>query len=238
MGRGMIFNDFAKAIGQLTDPRFRRVLWMGLGLTVALLLGAYAAVLWLVSIFAPETVTLPWIGEVSWVDNLISGASVLLMMVLSVFLMVPVASAFTSMFLDDVAQAVEDEYYPALPAVEPLSWIDGLQDTLRFLGVIMVANLLALIVYAFMAMTVVLAPFTPLVFWALNGYLLGREYFQLVAMRRMDRPAAKALFRKNSSTIWLAGTLMAMPLSVPLVNLLVPIVGAATFTHLFHRLAH
>lgn len=233
----MIFNDFAKAIGQLTDPRFRRVLWMGLGLTVALLFGAYAAVLWLVSIFAPETVTLPWIGEVSWVNNLISGASVLLMMVLSVFLMVPVASAFTSMFLDDVAQAVEDEYYPALPVVEPLSWIDGLQDTLRFLGVIIVANLLALIVYAFMAMTVVLAPFTPLVFWALNGYLLGREYFQLVAMRRMDRPAAKALFRKNSSTIWLAGTLMAMPLSVPLVNLLVPIVGAATFTHLFHRLA-
>ena len=100
----MIFNDFAKAIGQLTDSRFRKVLWMGLGLTVALLFGAYAAVLWLVSLFAPETVTLPWIGEVTWVNDLISGASILLMMVLSVFLMVPVASAFTSMFLDEVAQ--------------------------------------------------------------------------------------------------------------------------------------
>jgi len=232
----MIFNDFAKAIGQLTDSRFRKVLWMGLGLTVALLFGAYAAVLWLVSLFAPETVTLPWIGEVTWVNDLISGASILLMMVLSVFLMVPVASAFTSMFLDEVAQAVEDRHYPTLPPVEAIGWLDGLQDSLSFLGLIIVANLLALIVYAFMAVTVVLAPFTPLVFWSLNGYLLGREYFQLVAMRRMDRASAKALFRKHSATIWLAGSLMAMPLSVPLLNLLVPIIGAATFTHLFHRL--
>ena len=233
----MIFNDFAKAIGQLTDPRFRRVLWLGLGLTAALLVGAYAAVLWLVSIFAPETVSLPWIGEVTWVNDLISGASILLMMVLSVFLMVPVASAFTSMFLDEVADAVEDQHYPTLPPVEGVNWLDGLQDSLSFLGLIVAANLLALIIYAFMALTIVLAPFTPLVFWSLNGYLLGREYFQLVAIRRMDRAAAKALFRRHSGTIWMAGGLMAMPLSVPVVNLLMPIIGAATFTHLFHRLA-
>ena len=232
----MIFNDFAKAIAQLTDPRFRRVLWLGLGLTLALLFGAYAVVLWIVSLFAPETVSLPWIGEVTWVNDLISGASILLLMVLSVFLMVPVASAFTSMFLDDVAQAVEDRYYPTLPPVQPIDWLDGLTDALRFLGLIVAANLLALIVYAFMAVTVVLAPFTPLVFWSLNGYLLGREYFQLVALRRMDRSAARALFHRHSGAIWLAGVLMAMPLSVPIVNLLVPIVGAATFTHLFHRL--
>lgn len=233
----MILNDFAKAISQLADPRFRRVLWLGLGLTAALLFAAYAAVLWLVGLFAPETVSLPWIGEVAWVNDLISGASLLLMMVLSVFLMVPVASAFTSMFLDDVAQAVEDRHYPALPPVQPIDWLDGLQDALRFLGLIILANLLALILYAFMALTVVLAPFTPLVFWSLNGYLLGREYFQLVAMRRMDRTAARMLFRRHSTTIWLAGALMAVPLTVPLVNLLVPILGAATFTHLFHRLA-
>lgn len=232
----MILSDFAKAIGQLTDPRFRRVLWLGLGLTLALLVGAYAAVLWIVSLFAPETVSLPWIGEVTWVNDLISGASILLMMVLSVFLMVPVASAFTSLFLDDVAQAVEDRHYPALPPVQPIDWLDGLTDTLRFLGLIITANLLAFLLYALMALTIVLAPFAPMVFWSLNGYLLGREYFQLVAARRMAPKDARALFRRHSGTVWLAGVLMTMPLSVPLVNLLVPIIGAATFTHLFHRL--
>lgn len=233
----MIFDDIFKAIGQLLDARFRRVLVLGIGLTVALLIAIYVFVLWLVALVAPETVTLPWIGEVSWVNDLISGASVLLLMVLSVFLMVPVASAFTSLFLDQVADAVEDRYYPTLPPVQQTNWLDGLSDSLRFMAVIVVANLLALIVYAVMAMTIVLAPFTPLVFWSLNGYLLGREYFQLVAIRRMDPTAARSLFRRNSGKIWFAGALMAIPLSVPLVNLLVPIVGAATFTHLFHRLA-
>lgn len=233
----MIFSDFIKAIGQLSDPRFRRVLGKGVGLTFALLFGLYAVVLWLVSIFAPDSITLPYIGQVEWVDTLISGASILLMLVLSVFLMVPVASAFTSMFLDDVADAVEDRHYPQLPKVKGPSWTDGLRDTINFLGILIAANLLALIVYAIMALTVVLAPFTPLVFWGLNGFLLGREYFQLVAIRRMDRAAAQSLYRKHAATIWFAGALMAMPLSIPLINLLVPILGAATFTHLFHRIS-
>jgi len=30
---------------------------------------------------------------------------------------------------------------------------------------------------------------------------------------------------------------MAVPLTFPLINLIIPILGAATFTHLFHRLA-
>ncbi|MEO0381733.1 MAG: EI24 domain-containing protein, partial [Pseudomonadota bacterium] len=74
------------------------------------------------------------------------------------------------------------------------------------------------------------------IFWGLNGFLLGREYFMLAAMRRVGRAQAKELRRAHSSTVWLAGTLMAIPLSIPLLNLLIPIIGAATFTHLFHRL--
>lgn len=226
----MIFADFAKALAQLTDPRFRRVMALGLGLTFALLFGIYAIVIWAVSLFTPDVVTLPFLGEVTWVDNLISGASILLLVVLSVFLMVPVASAFTSMFLDDVAEAVEDLHYPHLPPVSRLSWGDGVRDTLNFLGLLVVANLLALILY------LIFVPLAPFIFWGLNGFLLGREYFQLVAMRRLGRAGAKAMFRDHLGQIWLAGALMAMPLTVPIVNLFIPILGAATFTHMFHRL--
>ena len=226
----MIFADFAKALGQLTDPRFRRVMLLGFGLTFALLFGVYALVLWAVSLFTPDVVTLPFLGEVTWVDNLISGASILLMIVLSVFLMVPVASAFTSMFLDDVAEAVEDRHYPHLPTVAGVSWGDGVRDTLNFMGLLVVANLLALILY------LIFVPFAPFIFWGLNGFLLGREYFQLVAMRRLGRAGAKAMFRDHLAQIWLAGALMAVPLTVPIMNLFIPILGAATFTHMFHRL--
>lgn len=226
----MILASFLKALGQIGDPRFRRVLLLGVGLTLALLVGAYAAVLWMIQAVVGDTTTLPLIGEVTWVGDLLSGASFLLMIVLSVFLMVPVASAITSMFLDTVAEAVEDVHYPGLPPVQPVPFGEALRDTINFLGVIIGANTVALALYA------LFTPFALFIFWGLNGYLLGMEYFQLAAMRRVGREGARALRRRHRWTIWAAGVLMAMPLSVPLVNLFIPILGAATFTHVFHAI--
>ncbi len=226
----MIFASFFKAMGQIGDPRFRKVLLLGVGLTLALLIVAYSGVLWLVQSAVGDSTTLPLIGEVTWLGDLLGGASLLLMIVLSVFLMVPVASAITSMFLDVVAQAVEDKHYPSLPPAVNIPFGEALRDTINFLGVIIGANTLALILYA------IFAPFAPFIFWALNGYLLGMEYFTLVAIRRVGRIEAKALRRRHRMTIWLAGVLMALPLSLPLVNLLIPIMGAATFTHIYHAI--
>lgn len=212
----------------MTDPRFRRVLWMGIGLTIALLICCSAGFLAVINWLVGENVALPILGEVTWLNDLLSWSSLFLMMILSVFLMVPVASGITSMFLDEVAQAVEDKHYPTLPAVPGVPFVDALRDTVSFLGLLIGANLLALIFY------VIFTPFAPFIFWGLNGFLLGREYFTLAAMRRVGRVQAKQLRRKHMMTIWIAGILMAIPLSVPLVNLLIPILGAATFTHIYH----
>lgn len=226
----MIFASFFKSLSQLDDPRFRRVLLIGIGLTLALLFGAYAGLLWLIEWLTGETTELPLVGEVTWVGDLLSWGSLLFMVVLSAFLMIPVASAITSMFLDEVAQAVEDRHYPHLPPADQVPFGDSVRDTLSFLGVLIAANLLAFILYAFF-------PFmAPFIFWGLNGFLLGREYFTLAAMRRIGRAGAKDMRRRHIGTIWIAGVLMAMPLSIPLVNLLIPILGAATFTHIFHAL--
>jgi CysZ protein len=226
----MILSSFLKAIGQIGDPRFRRVLILGIGLSIALLVAAYAAFLFLIQWFVgPETI-LPVLGEVQWLDDLLSWSSLLFMIILSMFLMVPVASAITSMFLEDVAEAVEDRFYPHLPSVPRIPFGDAVKDTVNFLGVLIGANLLAFILYA------IFSPAALFIFWGLNGFLLGREYFTLAAMRRLGRQGAKDLRRKHTGTIWLAGTLMAMPLSVPVVNLFIPILGAATFTHIFHTL--
>ncbi|SDD07556.1 EI24 domain-containing protein [Ruegeria marina] len=226
----IIINSFLLALGQIGDPRFRKVLLLGVGLTFALLVGVYAGFLWLIQTFIGPEVTLPVLGEVTWVGGLLSVSSLLFMMVLSVFLMVPVASAITSMFLDEVAQAVEDRHYRGLPPVAPVPFGEALKDTVNFLGVLIVANLLAFVLYVFFA------PFALFIFWGLNGFLLGREYFTLAAMRRVGRDGARRLRSQHLITIWAAGVLMAVPLSVPLVNLLIPILGAATFTHIFHAL--
>ena len=224
----MIFTAFARALGQVTDRRFLRVLLLGVGLTLGLLIALYAGVFWLVSWLLPDTIDLPWGISISWADDLLSWGSLLLMLVLSVFLMVPVASAFTGIFLDDVAAAVEERHYPHLATAPPIPFAEGLRMGLVFFGVLVAVNLVALVLY------LMVGPFAPLLFWAVNGFLLGREYFELVALRRLGRRGAIAARRRHAGKIWLAGALMAAPLSLPVVNLVIPILGAATFTHLFH----
>lgn len=226
----MIIGDFLKALAQLTDPRFRRVLWMGLGLTLILLFAMTALFVGVAEWLVPDATTLPGLGEITWVGDLFSFAVIAVMLFLSAFLMVPVASAFTSLFLEDVAEAVEDKHYPHLPRAHRITFYEGLRDSVNFFGVLIAVNLLALLLYFPMG------PLAPVMFWLVNGYLLGREYFQLVAMRREGRDGATALRKRHWARVWMAGTLMAVPLSVPLVNLLIPILGAATFTHQYHRL--
>ena len=226
----MILGSFLAALGQIGDRRFRRVLMLGVALALALLIAVYAAFLWLIQSFTPETLELPFVGPVGGLDTLLSLGSAVVMLGLSVFLMMPVASLFTGFFLEDVAQAVEDRHYPSLPPVPRLKLADALIDSANFFALLLAVNALAMILYVFAG------PFVPIVFWAVNGFLLGREYFTLAAMRRLGRQGARDLRRRHPFRIWIAGTLMAAPLSVPVLNLLIPVLGAATFTHLFHRL--
>jgi uncharacterized protein involved in cysteine biosynthesis len=226
-----VAGDVRLALAPLFDARFRRVLWLGIALTVALLIAFYAVFLWLIADLTTGAMVLPVVGEVSWLGDLLGWASFFLVVFFSMFLMIPVASAVTSLFLDDVADAVEAEHYPHLPPVPRMSLGEGLRETVAFLVVLVGANILALGLYVFL-------PFAaPLIFYALNGFLLGREYFQIAAMRRLGRQGAADLRKRHRGQIWLAGCVMAVPLSIPLVNLLVPVLGAATFTHTFHRLA-
>ena len=230
MAVGLILRAFGLALGQLADPAFRRVFFLGVLLALMLLVGVTAGVSWLIEAVTPEDAWLPVLGEVNWLNDLFSWGALFLLGFLSIFLMVPVASAISSMFLDDVADAVERAHYPALPAADAVPFWDAVRDTVNFLGVLIAANLVAIVLYLFFA------PAALFIFWALNGFLLGREYFTLAAVRRVGRRRAHQLRRRHAGTIWVAGVLMAMPLSIPLVNLLVPILGAATFTHLYHLL--
>jgi CysZ protein len=227
----LIFSSFFKALGQIGDPRFRRVMGLGVLLALVLLVAVYVGFLALIDSFAPGSIEIPFIGPITGIEALLGWGSLFLMLGMSVFLMVPVASAFSGLFVEDIADAVEDRHYPGLPPVTPVRLGDSLVDSLNFLGLVIAANVLALVLYIFAG------PFIPVVFWAVNGWLLGREYFTLVATRRLGREGAKALRARNSGRIWLAGILMAAPLSVPLVNLVIPVLGVATFTHLFHRMA-
>lgn len=212
----------------MSDPRFLRVVLRGVGGALGLLIAIYLCLLAGIAWVVPGEITLPWLGPIhglAWAAGIAGG---LAMLGLSVFLMVPVASAFSALFLDEVAEAVELAYYPGPPGRALGLWA-GLAEGAGLLGVMILVSALAL------ALSFVLGPFGPVLFWGVNGWLLGREYFRMVALRHLPRDQVRALMRRHGGTIWLAGGLMAAPLSFPLVGLFVPVLGAATFTHLFQR---
>lgn len=226
----MILSDFLKSVAQFDDPKFRRVLSRGMGLTIVLLIAACLLVNFGINQLLSSAWAANLIGNQSWLGALINVGGVLFTIALSIWLMVPVTSAIIALFLDEVAQAVEARHYPHLPKQTATKLQDQILVGIRFLGILLLANIGALI----LAMIVpLLAPF---VFWATNGYLMGREYFQMAAMRRMPRAQAQELFQRHQGSIWTAGILMAIPMSIPLVGLFIPILGAATFTHQFERL--
>ncbi|HMS95444.1 MAG TPA: EI24 domain-containing protein [Tabrizicola sp.] len=230
----MIFSSFFRALGQLGDSRFRRVLGLGVLLAAALLLAAYAAFLQLLWWLTPDSIDMPIIGPVTGIGTLLGWASLLVMILLSTVLMVPVAAAFTGLFLEDVAMAVEEKHYPRLRIPLAPSWSEQLRRAVNFLGLVMSVNTVVLLLV--LMLLPVLVPLIPLIFWAVNGLLLGLEYFTLVALRWMPPNEVSALWKRNVPTLWVAGMLMAAPLSVPLINLVIPVLGVATFTHIFHRL--
>lgn len=225
-----MISDILKAIGQVGDNRFLSVLAKGVGLTIALLFAFTIGFAYTIGALVPDSFALPWIGEITWIDNVASIAVIPIMLVASIFLMVPVASAFIGLFLDQVADAVEAKHYPNRPAVSRVPLSEGILESAKFLGLLIIVNLFALILYF------LFVPFAPLIFWSVNGLLLGREYATLVAQRRLGLKGARAYRTTNAMAIWMLGFVMAIPLTIPVVNLFVPILGVAAFTHQFHRL--
>ncbi|MDC0860454.1 EI24 domain-containing protein, partial [Planktomarina temperata] len=217
----MILSDFLKSVAQFDDPKFRRVLWRGMGLTIVLLIAACLLVNFGINQLLSSAWAANLIGNQSWLGALINVGGVLFTIALSIWLMVPVTSAIIALFLDEVAQAVEARHYPHLPKQTATKLQDQILVGIRFLGILLLANIGALI------LSMIVPLLAPFVFWATNGYLMGREYFQMAAMRRMPRAQAQELFQRHQGSIWTAGILMAIPMSIPLVGLFIPILGAA-----------
>jgi uncharacterized protein involved in cysteine biosynthesis len=217
------------SISQFSDRRFQRVVIRSIFLAIfalwALAAGGGSVLGWLFS----GDLTLPWIGMITFNGTLIGWGAFWIILGLSVFLMVPVTSAISAFFVDDVARAVEDRHYPNSQSQYRSKLSEEVRESLGFLGIMLVANLIALIFYALFIV------FAPIIFWSLNGYLIGREYFYMAAKRYVGRENALSAFRENRFRVWMCGVTLVLPMSVPLLNLLVPVLAAASFTHLFQE---
>jgi len=226
-----------KALSQMFAAALRRVLLKAVGLALIVitifgilmhrLLAAWAdaGANWAeqASGVAPHAVwaTLAWILSIMASLGIITGA---------LFLM-PVVTAFVgSFFVDEVADAVEREHYPAEPSGRALSFVRALIEGLSFAA-------LALVVYLCALPFILFAGLGVIILFLANSYLLGREYFELAAMRFRPPREAKALRKTNAVYIFLAGMFIALFVSIPVVNLATPIFAMAFMVHIHKKVS-
>lgn len=222
-----MFAALTKAFAQLDDPRLQRILLWSVGLALAILLGLGFAL---------------WFGIVhfhvfswGWLEKVFEVGSGLIIAILLWLLFPAAVSATIGLFLEGVAGAVETRHYPGLPHPRPQSIREALWSGLKFALVAILLNLAALLVY--LIFTLFLLPFlNPFVFYALNGYLFGREYYETVALRRLDAKQAGELRRRNSWRVFVGGVVIMVMLTVPLLNLIAPVIATAFMVHIFESI--
>lgn len=211
-----MFTGIAKTLGQINDPRIRSVIGKTLGLAVLGYIAFVVLVYFLIG----------WLAGLSgWLEGLAQFGGLFGAIIIAWFLFPSVAAAIAGIFADDVIDAVEDKHYPMLPPARKVPVMAAVVEGLKLAAIAIVANLLAL-------PFLVVPPVYFLITWGVNGWLLGREYFEMVAFRRYDRETTRSLHRRHMRTFTLAGILIAICLTIPFVNLIAPVLGAAFMVHI------
>ena len=226
-----------KALSQMFSPPFRSVLFKSAALALAVIaviaIALYRLVVWLATAGAGWSETMLGTGAhtaisvAAWLLSIAAGLGII---VGSIFLMPAVTALVGSLFVDEIALEVERTHYPGDPVGTALpltrAAIEGIKTAL-----------LAVLVYLLALPFLLLAGFGAVIFFLAAAYLLGREYFELVAMRHMPVLEAKALRKKRQGKVFVAGLFIAAFVSIPIVNLATPLFGMAFLVHVYKRFA-
>jgi CysZ protein len=210
-----------QAFEELFTPPFRAVMLKCVGFTLALLAALIVAVEWSFTYF---------VAWPDWIETTIQWLGGLALVAASIFLIPPVTSIIAGLYLDDIAAQVERTNFPADPPGRELPMALAGWLAVKFFVVVLVVNLVALLL--------LLVPGVNLIaFYVGNGYLLGREYFELAAMRHMRQADAKRLRKANRLTVLLCGLLIAALASVPILNLVTPLFATGFMVRMYKRIA-
>jgi CysZ protein len=186
-----------------------------------MLAGLFIAVQWSFAYF---------VAWPDWIETSVQVLGGLALVAASIFLIPPVTSLIAGLYLDDIAAVVERQGFPADPPGRELPIARSIWLAVRFFFVVLIVNLVALLL--------LLVPGVNLVaFYVGNGYLLGREYFELAAMRHVSESEAKRIRKANSTSVLLCGLVIAAVASVPILNLLTPLFATSFMVRMWKRIA-
>ena len=217
-----MFNDFLKSVAQFSDPRFRKVVLIGVAGALATIIA-----LWVLIWFGLNSIT--FFTDGGWLETAVDWV-LGIGLTLLVLLLFPAATVLiSSLLLDQIADAVEDKHYPTLPDTRPQPIMDALISGLKFALTALALNILLLPL-------LLAGPLYVIAFYMMNGYLLSREYFELVAARRYDARTVEAIRKSRQKKLWIAGVGLTFLMTIPVVNLVAPIIATAFMVHYSVRL--
>ena len=229
----MILDAARLSLVNLFAPETRSVFWKVLGLTILVLVGLWLAlrqtfvsVVWpWFAVYMPDVPD--WAGWLTFVAAIFAGIGLALALAL---LIAPITALIAGLFLDDVAEVVEKRDYPGDAPGRAMPLGQAIISSLQFLGVVILGNIVALLLLFVPGINLI-------AFFLVNGYLLGREFFEFAAMRFRPPPEARAFRSKHRGTVFLAGLLIAGFLAIPIVNLLTPLFAAGLMVHLHKKIS-
>jgi uncharacterized protein involved in cysteine biosynthesis len=217
-----MLKSISRTLGQLGDPKLRGILVTSVLGTLALIVALALGAVWLVD----------QLGQtgIGWVDDLLPWIAGIGAFVLALLAFTGTVQVLSGLFLDHVAEVVEAQHYPDLPPARPQPLSETVIESVRFALVSIGLNLLILPLY------LLLPGINFLLFYGLNGYLLGREYAELVATRRMTPEEIKHFRLANRKSLFVSGVVIAAVTTVPLLNLATPVLATAFALHEHQRL--
>jgi CysZ protein len=222
----MLIQSIVAAAREVFSPALRRILWKSIALTVALLALVWAGLTRLFDLYLTNH---HLSADYPIVDSLAFFFAGFGLFVALLYLLPAISAIVAGYFLDDVAEVVERRDYPADPPGQALPFGQALFYGLRFAGLSLLVNLVALLLLFIPGINIG-------VFFVANAYLLGREYFELAAGRFWPAEDVTRLRREHRGTVIAAGAVLAGLVLVPVVNLVAPIFGAAMMVHLHKKL--
>jgi uncharacterized protein involved in cysteine biosynthesis len=216
---------FELAVRQLGDPKLRGVIWSSLLLSIVLQVAIAVLGWWGLHTFAHF--------EGRWINDAIDWLGGAAVVVLAVILFPASFGIVISVFMEKIADIVEAEYYPELGPAHGIPVWTGIWTGIAFLLAVIVINLLMLPFYILALFVVGLGV---VLFYAINGWLTARIYYEQVALRRLPPFEVKAWRRANWGVLWLTGIVIVFLGTIPVVNLIVPVLGVAAMVHVAQTL--
>lgn len=229
----MILDAAGLALRNLFAPETRSVFWKVIGLTLIVLVGLWLALRETFIAYAMPWVdalipgTPEWAGWLTFVFGIFASIGLALALAL---LLSTVTAIIAGMFLDDVAEVIEKRDYPADRPGTAMPLGEAMLSSLKFFGIVVVGNIVALLLLLVPGVNIV-------AFFLVNGYLLGREFFEFAAMRFRSPDEARLFRSRHAGTVFVAGLVIAAFLAIPFVNLLTPLFAAGLMVHLHKMLS-